>query len=179
MAVQQVTNCTKLRDFQYRLLHKKVPTNKELCKWKILTRSQCERCKQEDDIKHTLYTCQRIQNLWESFAMWITQYFEGEVFVINFTEVVLNWIHIKPMHLANLFCLISKQLIYRTKCKRSNINFNMFIREVELIERIELEIAYSTKKTNKHYNKWYAFARNRKETTNDYAIHNFIDKMKI
>ena len=37
----KITNVVKLRDFQYRLLHKRVPSKKELFRWKIKKSYQC------------------------------------------------------------------------------------------------------------------------------------------
>ena len=55
--VNMLTINTKLRDFQYRLLHKRVPTNRELARWNIKNSSRCELCNEEDNIEHTLYEC--------------------------------------------------------------------------------------------------------------------------
>ena len=57
LAYQKVTISTKLRDFQYRLLHKKIPTNKELCWWKIKSYDMCPWCQELDSIKHMLFEC--------------------------------------------------------------------------------------------------------------------------
>ena len=39
--IKKVTISAKLRDFQFRLSHKRIPTNKELARWKIKTSDQC------------------------------------------------------------------------------------------------------------------------------------------
>ena len=82
-ATSGLTISTKLRDFQYRLLHKKVPSNKELFHWKIRRTPKCDRCTDDDSIDHLLFNCQCIQKLWDQFAFFITNTFSGEAFVIN------------------------------------------------------------------------------------------------
>ena len=127
ISINKLTIYTKLRDFQYRLLHKRVPSNKELCRWKIKRSSDCSLCGQEDSIEHKIYYCSHIQNLWLDFAFFVTEIFQGETFVINFTEVILNRVHYTEAHIANLFCLVLKQMIYRSKCLGNNLNFKDFL----------------------------------------------------
>ena len=40
--MKKLTISTKLRDFQYRLLHKRLPTNHELYRWKLKNTEMCE-----------------------------------------------------------------------------------------------------------------------------------------
>ena len=153
-SVGAVTISTKLRDFQYRLLHKKIPTNKELYRWNIKNSPNCEKCNEPDSITHTLYNCVYVQQLWQEFCFFIVNMFAGEVFVVNFTEVLLNRIHKKATHIVNLYGLILKQLIYRRKCLKLDIKFQDFIKEIRLIHTIELNIARQSGKVHKHYIKW-------------------------
>ena len=148
-----LTMNTKLRDFQYRLLHKRLPTNRELYRWKIKTTSLCE-CGSEDSIQHTLYECADINKLWLDFAIFITTTYESEVFVVNLTEVVLNRINYCESHITNTYCLILKQLIYRNKCLTRPTRFEDFLEEIKLVHQNELTLAKMSKKVNLHRKKW-------------------------
>ena len=65
---RKVTISTKLRDFQYRLIHKRIPTNKELKRWKLKEASTCDWCGEEDSIKHLMFECKLTRQTIEVFA---------------------------------------------------------------------------------------------------------------
>ena len=92
-SLYRLTISTKLRDFQYRLLHKRLPSNRELFRWKIKPTEKCDFCQDTDSIEHTLYECNKINSIWTEFAMFICNRYENCIFVVNLTEVILNRIH--------------------------------------------------------------------------------------
>ena len=108
----------------------------------------------EDNIYHTLFACEIINNMWMEFAAFIAEQYQSEIFVVNFTEVLLNRISIKTNHVTNLLCLIMKQLIYRKKCTREPIDFRDFLLEIQNTERIEQTIARAKGVLAKHNKKW-------------------------
>ena len=59
--ISKITISTKLRDFQFRLLHKCIPSNRELHRWKIKTSSKW------------LYTCGIVQDMWGKLFDYIAQ----------------------------------------------------------------------------------------------------------
>ena len=71
-----ITNNTKLRDFQYCLLHKKIPTNRELFKWKLKLTNVCELCSEADGIEHTMYYCAVIKQIWEEWRHYVNTNYE-------------------------------------------------------------------------------------------------------
>ena len=152
--IKYVTNVVKFRDFQYRLLHKKVPANKELCRWGIKSSENCPHCDVVEDIRHLLYDCRIAKKLWDQLALLVTQSFEGELFVFNFQECLANTVHAKPRHLANLYCLVLKQYIYRSKCLKEIPNFRDYLNEIKSVQVAELTVAKNTGLTTKHYRKW-------------------------
>ena len=61
---------TKLRDFQYRLLLKKIVTNVDLFEWNVVDTKICTWCNREDEtLKHILYDCQFVQPIINWFAL--------------------------------------------------------------------------------------------------------------
>ena len=69
---RKVTNITKYRSFQYRLLHKAIVTNVHLYKWKLRSSPECEFCELfNKTLEHLFFQCEKVQNLWkevEKFA---------------------------------------------------------------------------------------------------------------
>ena len=173
--ISAITISTKLRDFQFRLLHKKLPTNKELHKWKIKTSPQCDFCSETDNIKHTLYECGNVAQLWLEYAISISHANEGEVFTVNFEEILLNRISKTTKHIVNLQCLVMKQLIYRYKCKKEAIKFTDYEREITQTEQIELAIAKQKNRTQQHNKKWGKFIQDAQKADFD-AQQEFINE---
>ena len=154
--VAQITISTKLRDFQYRLLHKKIPTNKELHKWKIKNSPDCGNCYCMDSIEHTMFDCPVVQELWKEFENFVLKRKLCSMSELNIgkKEVLLNTVHKSPKNVVNLLCLIPKQLIYRCKCNKDKISFALLLNEIKTVEQIEL---YCTKENNRveyHMKKW-------------------------
>ena len=177
---RKVTISTKLRDFQYRLLHKKIPTNKELCKWKMKNSDMCDFCESSDSIQHTLYYCSHMQKIWEELPAVISQLTgaPGSEITINLKNVILNLIHAKPGNIANLFCLVLKQLIYHFKCDSTNSNrtkimMSNLTAEIKLIRQIEYYNAIKVKKVTQHMKKW---SKVKQRTTQSDNVNNIISQ---
>ena len=148
------TNVTKLRDFQYRLLHKRVPCNQELHRWKIKHTPKCDFCENEGTVLHTMIECKHISEMWlkiKKLCCDLTG--NGECTFTN-KNIVLNEVHTKPGNIVNLLVLIAKQLIYRKKCKQEVVKYEDFIRETKLMMDIENHNARKNNKVALHHNKW-------------------------
>ena len=113
--ISKITISTKLRDFQFRLLHKHIPSNRELHRWKIKTSSKCELCNMEDNILHMLYTCGIVQDMWGKLFDYIAQLAGNSIFDKSVEAVILNDVHPKAGNIANLMCLVLKQLIFQAR----------------------------------------------------------------
>ena len=149
----KVTNVTKLRGFQYRLLHKHIPTNNELYRWKLKSSDECGNCKEPNDIMHTMYKCEPIKNIWEQWKLYIIKQF-GVCPAIDEVSIICNTFVPCPQSVVNLLGLVLKQIIYHYKCKHKLMNFTMFIKEIEIIEQIEFYNAYVNNKVVIHKAKW-------------------------
>ena len=61
----KLTNCTKLRHFQYRLMHRILTTNTIRSKWNKDVSSKCAFCNQYDETyTHLFYECKIVMSLW-------------------------------------------------------------------------------------------------------------------
>ena len=149
----RISNSTKLRDFQYRLLHKKLPSNKELHRWNIKSSPQCEFCRETDSINHLLYECEYIRKVWNEWEKYINDNY-GVGIEVDMTTVVTNRFISNSKNIINGLGLILKQLIYRCKCQKVKITFAMFLSEIQVIRNIELQNARKQGKVEMHYRKW-------------------------
>ena len=79
--IYRITNDTKLRNFQFKLLHHVLPNNKLLHKMGIKNSALCNFCNQEEDsILHYLWGCPVAKRFWTSFNNWLSSALDLEVF---------------------------------------------------------------------------------------------------
>ena len=152
-SLTKITNVTKFRDFQYRLLHKRIPSNKELYKWKIKDSAVCNNCCEFDSVQHMFFECSVVKMLWNSWEELIREHY-GVILQVNLEMIVLNNFVSRLGNVINLLALILKQWIFRNKCANKIPVFKEYVYEIEYIEHIEL---FNTRKNNKlriHNNKW-------------------------
>ena len=152
----RMTNCTKLRDFQYRLLVKRIPTNKELKKWKIKNSSKCDFCDIEDDLLYTLFYCKHVANLWSQLLKELKE--KDESLSVEIENLLISNVHTEAGNCAKTKVLICKQLMYRCKCKREHVNYHLYNKELALIKSYEYRQASQMNKLRTHHTKWGAEA---------------------
>ena len=144
----KTTPITKLRDFQYRLLLCKIPTNEHLFKWKLTDSNLCQNCKTEvDTIFHCLIYCKYAKRLWK-FIQKVTM-----VHVLEHTksEIILNY---QFTNAVNSIMLITTQYIYRNRCLKTLPNITGLKKELRFHYDMEKYIASKDNKLNKFEKKW-------------------------
>ena len=154
--VYKVTNVTKLRNFQFRLLYNTVYCNNILYYWRKKPNQNCDFCNEpKQDIRHLMYYCPYVYRLWtylESFSKEI-----GISVNINLTSILYNCIDERSAgSVINFIVLIIKFYVYRCKCSETPPNITGAIMEVELMEKIEYNNACINNKVDKHKKKWGA-----------------------
>ena len=151
--IYKVTNVTKYRDFQYRLLHNKIFCNNILIHWKKVDSAVCNLCtKEKQDILHLIVHCTRVQPLWK----WLQKQFEKVQIVTKFSEysIMFNLVHEQPQHICNFIALITKQYIFRCKCLNEKPNIHELNIEIDNMYEIELYNARKNNMVSKHVKKW-------------------------
>ena len=145
-----ITNITKFRDFQYRLLLGKIFTNDTLVKWGIVDSQLCNFCNIEKQTNlHLLYGCTFVKKIWVS----IGAYYMPEV-VISSTAIMENNVNKKSLHVHNFIVLVTKQYIFRCKCENVKPKFETLQAELRLWKKIEEYNAKLNSRLEKHKNKW-------------------------
>ena len=141
----QITTVTKLRDFQYRFLLMKIPTNVQLFYWKRSVSIKCDFCKLETElIEHLFVKCTYVNRIWEFISNLI-----DPQWVPNIKTIIINNKHEKASNIHNFIILIVKQYIYRCKWLKQKPNINGITNEIKMYYAIEL---YNAKKRAKEKN---------------------------
>lgn len=156
--VHCVTVATKYRDFQFRLLHNAIITNKILCLWGKKTNDLCTFCKNAtEDMLHLFCYCSKVVVIWDALKQYISSTASIVVHngcVWNPYSILMNTVQNRKSHVINLLVIIAKQYIYRQRCLNSVLLVNQLICEIEHVYSIEYGIAKSKNRLLKHYTKW-------------------------
>ena len=119
----------KFKDFQYRLLLKKVTTNVQLAEWKISQSNMCRLCNLEtEELTHLFYNCTKVlpivHKLYEICL-------KDQINIEYGVEALLfNRLHEDANHIVNLISIQLKQMIYRQACQGKPISINAWLKEV-------------------------------------------------
>ena len=124
-----ITNITKFRNFQYRLLHNKIFCNDVLFYWRKVDSQTCNLCQREcQDIRHLLFECKAVQCVWEYVEKICN---DAQIAVtINYENIFYNSIHSVKFSAINFIVLAAKFYIYKCKCSDTVPNEREFIAEV-------------------------------------------------
>ena len=148
--IYSMTISTKLRSFQYRLLHHAIITNVQLERYGIKDSPLCTYCNEElETVKHLFCECKKIEPLWNSVVKMIKK--ENS---LSTDEILFNNVNPNPKRVENTIVLITKQYIYRTKCLNENLSEIALKRVIGEYKEIEKCIARRKNVINTHNNKW-------------------------
>ena len=133
------TRSTKLRDFQYRLLHMTLTTNKEAFHYyKKVPSDKCTFCKDsQEDIHHILLFCRYSKDLWNKFHTYIAQKTEVTI-AINDEDIIFGNKLLPFPDLYNHLLILTKQYLYACRCLNDTPDFNALLRKIDREYRIEL-----------------------------------------
>ena len=144
---KKTTKDTKLRWFQYRLLHRILPSNTYLKKIGIKNDDKCGFCNHDvEDINHLFWHCEKVQTFWNDFIDWIhsncihTQYLNLDLQLVLFGFRKNN----KTDKGFDLLLLLAKFYIYKCKLKNVPLSLAHFKNEAKSRYKIEKCIAYTS-----------------------------------
>lgn len=156
--VLRTTLSTKLRDFQFRLLHCIIFLNDKLFQWKKVDSPLCTFCnKHKENYMHLFINCEKVKPIWQQLKTYIMDNDQAGVqheLTFQPCNIILNSVHARPGHVCNLLVLIVKQYLFRCKCLKNVPNSIVMINEVESMYQLEEYIAGQTNSLAKHYEKW-------------------------
>ena len=153
--INQLTNITKYRSFQYRILQRGIVTNIQLSRWNVITSELCTFCgEQRETILHLFCHCPIVFRLWSELREYIWQEYNTREIEITPTTIILNRIHKSRNHAINFICLVTKQYIYKTRCLQQEINFKALRSQIKSVETLEKYIAVKNMRLRVHEKKW-------------------------
>ena len=155
--IRRLTLSTKLRLFQYRIVHRYLVTNKMVCKWAKDVSSKCSLCGQEEEtIVHLLVKCPESEKMWKALSKWL-KYFCNIDFSPDVYTIVMNDYKDSFKDMINCIILVTKYYIYVQRCLRNRLKFTEVIQAITKYKNIEKKVAHKLKLTDKHNNKWHMY----------------------
>ncbi len=120
---------TKMKEFNFKLLHGILPCNKNLKQWKIKTCDECDVCKQPQTIEHLLLNCRYVKPLWDV----VENLFNLDV---TFEKILGTLDCCQQDHILTMisFLIYKEWLLYSldNKSRSNKINLSFYKEELKL-----------------------------------------------
>ena len=178
--IYKITNHSKLRSFQYRLLHRAIVLNKQLCQWKIVDDDLCSNCREQTEtIEHFFFDCKKAQTWWEGIGKIIAQYTTDEIKLTRET-VLMNTVHQTNAHVSNFIVLTAKCFMYSKRCLKEELKHKAFEQFLVKCKNFEYYNAKTKNSVTIYYKKWYGLTKANTPTgTSDEITHKYITDMLL
>ena len=154
----QCTRETKLRVFQFKLLHRRIATNNYLSKIGLSSTDICNFCEEKvETLIHLFWECSRVQIFWQKVQSWLI---EHKVISQNFPLpqlTCLGFINKTNGFLVHHALLLGRFHIYTSKLNKTLPNLRLFSQSVLKCQDIEKRYAVKTNTTKKFKAKWESF----------------------
>ena len=138
----EIINCkeTKLKEFQFKLIHRIVVTKKELHRYGIKADDECLYCGEKDSIEHTFLNCQFVKIFVNSVIDWFNAA-NNSKFAPTIEEKLFGIIsgpyEKEILKKFNYTILFMKYYIYTSKMHNQAIHLSVFVDKVLFKYRIE------------------------------------------
>ena len=137
---RKCTKDVKLIDFQYKFIHRKIFTKRELLFMKIVDSDICSFCKEErEDIEHVYYNCQHTKNFW----LHLETFLKNKIPEIILTKLIIFFGSLHSDYLTNHIILLAKKYIHNMSIKMKTPSFENF--KICLKETMKIEKYIATK----------------------------------
>ena len=154
--IVKVTNITKMRSFQYRLLQRSLITNVQLHQWNISDNDKCSFCNEsQESVLHLMLFCPKVQQLWLGIEQYMQQFSKDKIHFATDTVIMNRLIYHPIGHVKNAICLFTKYYIYKQRCLKKELSLNQCKSYIKQIENNEKYYAVKNNRISKHIRKWY------------------------
>ena len=110
--IRQVNHSTNLRFFKFRLLHGDIYTKERMFKFKMVQEDTCDYCGQRENVKHMLWDCPRLSNIWEKLSVAFKAFDPGGE--IHYETIFVGYNPTKPI-LESIITRTTRSLISRER----------------------------------------------------------------
>ena len=144
----------KIREFNFKLMHKIIPSQSNLFKWSLKNDDKCNLCLYKGTIMHMLIKCENVKPLWKMVEDIIFSVFKIQI-CVNENIVIIGWDIQEPTYwLINIILNFAQYTIYtnyiETSMKKGYyfVNVNRLWMNLKMKLRCYLSSKYVTKNKN-------------------------------
>ena len=146
---------TKLKEFQFKIIHRIIATKKFLFRIKLVDNDKCAFCGiNTEDLIHLFFSCTYVKKLWDELRQWL----------LSLNEITTEWDAseillgiIGEQSVINHLLIITKYYIYRSSITKTQLKFSNLKEYIKLYYKIEKQICLFRKSMDKFYGKWSSF----------------------
>ena len=151
----RTTIYTKLRSFQFKVIHNILYTNEKLHKIGYSDTSSCTFCKKNTQtLLHLFVECENIRPLWKQITDELLQPYG--IKRLSNKDILLGILVEKQNNVINHIIMEAKYYIYTCKLEKCLPIYNRLINRLKITESIEREIAWKSERKNTvHVHKWH------------------------
>ena len=139
-SLKNICKETKLKEFQFKIIHRIVVTKKELHRYGITADDECLYCGEKDSIEHTFLNCQFVKIFVNSVIDWFNAA-NNSKFAPTIEEKLFGIIsgpyEKEILKKFNYTILFMKYYIYTSKMHNQAIHLSVFVDKVLFKYRIE------------------------------------------
>lgn len=127
---------TKNHYFQFRFIHRILPTNEFLYKIGKTESDKCSFCKKTTEtMKHLMWDCNIVSSFWDNTIQWFIGLNINTD--ITYFDICLGSSKTEHTIFINMIILLAKRYIYRCRVQELNLNFSDFKEWAIFMENVE------------------------------------------
>ena len=140
-AIHSCTTATKLREFQYKILHSTLITNEKLYQWGMIENNICTFCHNfTETILHLFLECDVSRGLWNDIAEYLARLCNFRIEMSD-VDIILGIVGAEDSHkLLNLINIAIKYYIYTCRCNNRQPTAPSAIEKIKDLHHIEHSI---------------------------------------
>lgn len=146
----------KIRNFQYKFLHKILPTNQFLAKCNIVSSALCDFCNMEiETVNHLFWECIHVQSFWMQLSSLLQE--KNVNIELNFKKIAFGECQLIAKYdtqVKNFIIFVAKYFIFANKYSKMLPTLQGFKPYIYQKIQIEKEIAFKKDKIAHFENKW-------------------------
>ena len=126
-----ITKVNKLKEFQFKIIHRYLPTNKLLKKYGITDSAGCTFCHlQSETLEHMFFECSIVRTFWLHFMEWWKSE-NGDKIVLRLKDILLGYEYNQPPISLNQAILKAKSYIFKSKLFWSKPSIEIFVAQLK------------------------------------------------
>ena len=152
------SGCTKLREFQFKILHRILTTNYSLYKMSLVPSPVCSFCDNNDQsLRHLLVHCSFVSVFWDQILNWnfiCRNYFDNLDDISILFGIPSTGETEGSYLILNTILLVGKQTIYQCRKNLIKLSLALFLAKIDHLKSLEYQIAKKRGKLVTYFDKW-------------------------